>query len=85
MISPRYPVKVSINPLSLCQPHVYNPKSQSFTSKESYQSMGQMSNFDVMYTNSAAQSNSSIFNHNISSYQPSFQSNSYLQLLEQSF
>jgi hypothetical protein len=38
MISPHYPVRVIMSPLLLNQPHVYNPKSQSFTSKESNQS-----------------------------------------------
>ena len=41
MISPRYPVKVTMVPLALNGPHVYDPKSNSFTSKESYQSSGQ--------------------------------------------
>lgn len=41
MISPHYPVKVTMVPLALNGPHVYDPKSNSFTSKESYQSSGQ--------------------------------------------
>jgi len=36
MISPHYPVRVVIYPLSLNEPHVYDPKSQSFTSKDNY-------------------------------------------------
>lgn len=59
MISPRYPVKVSMFPLSLSQPHVYNPKSQSFTSKESYQFTGQGSNVEGPSVNSQTPSNMS--------------------------
>lgn len=35
MISPQYPVKICIYPLSLSTPQIYDPKSQSFTSKGS--------------------------------------------------
>lgn len=35
MICPHYPVKISILPLAYNQPHVYDHKSQSFTSRDS--------------------------------------------------
>ena len=85
MISPRYPVKVSINPLSLSQPHVYNPKNQSFASKESYQSMGQISNFDAPLSNSITPNSSQFFNQSASYYQQNSQISSILQILEQTY
>lgn len=51
MISPQYPVKISITPISLNQPHVYDPKRQSFTSKNSGQSIYQTGHYDGNYLN----------------------------------
>ena len=85
MISPRYPVKVSMFPLSLSQPHIYNPKSQSFTSKESYQFTGQGSNVEGPSVNSQTPSNMSGANQNLNGYQPNPQFDSLLQILIQSY
>lgn len=46
MISPHYPVKVTMQPLSLTQPHVFDPKSNSFTSKGSIHSFGPVNSGD---------------------------------------
>lgn len=87
MITPRYPVKVSIYPVSLSQPHVYNPKSQSFTSKESYQFSGQGSNAERQSQNSQTPSNTSLFNPvmNLNAYQSNPQLDSLIQILGQNY
>ena len=87
MISPRYPVKVTIAPLSLSHPHIYNPKSQSFTSKESYLFSGQGSNVEHQSQNSQTPSNISGFNQNIlmSGYQSTPSLDSLLITLGQNY
>ena len=67
-------------PLSLSQPHIYNPKSQSFTSKESYQFSGQGSNVEGPSVNSQTPSNMSGVNQNLNGYQPNPQFDSLLQI-----
>ena len=66
MISPRCPVKVTMLPLSLNQPQVYNPKRKSFISKEFYQYGSQGSNVEGTSLNSLTSTNLSGCNQNMS-------------------
>ena len=87
MISPRCPVKVTMLPLSLNKPQVYNPKSQSFISKEFYQYGSKGSNVEGTSLNSLTSTNLSGCNQNMSmtGNYPFEQIDNLLQLISKSY
>ena len=85
MISPHYPVKVTMYPLSYNRPHVYDPKSQSFTSKESFQSGGNQNGGSDGAGNPSNENNGSGFINLSSSSGYSSPFDHYMKMLEQNY
>lgn len=85
MISPHYPVKVTMYPLSLNQPHVYDPKSQSFTSKGSYQSFGPMNSGENQSNSQNLNNVSGLLNSNTTGTIESTPFEIYMKMLEQNY